>query len=307
MSERARRVTVRIPAVALNLGAGYATLGLALSLKNEFRVELSPSPGVRVTNMGPYARGIPDAEENLVARAALRVLSASGCEPDGLAITAACNIPPLRGLSSSATAVVAGLAAGSRLARAPLDRSDICALAEEFGERPDAVAAALVGGAQLFVRSADEAPLCSKLPFPEGVEALLAIPELDVRSREARVGYPTHVRLEDAVFNGGRIGLLVASFFSGDDEFLSVGLEDRIHLPNLRARIPALTEISLLARAGGAIGMSVCGYGPSVLLFHRGMAKPLSERLRESFRRCRMGVRIMNVSCDRKGTEFVDE
>lgn len=301
------RVTVRIPAVALNIGAGYATLGLALSLKNEFQVETTEAPGVKITNLGACAREMPAAaEENLVARACLRVLEAYGCPPAGLRVVATCNIPPLRGLCASTTAVVAGLVAGGRLARASLDRADICALAGEFGERPEAVAAALVGGAQLVVRTGDDAPICTKLPFPEGVEALLAIPEIDVRSREARVGYPTQIRLEDAIFNGGRIGLLVASFFTGDDEFLSVGLEDRIHLPNLRARIPALAEIALLARGGGALGLSVCGFGPSLLLFHRGEAAPLANRVRDSFRRYRMAVRIMNVGIDRKGTEFLD-
>ena len=75
------RVTLAIPAIAMNLGAGYATLGLALSLRNEFTVEQTDE-GFQVTNLGFYGRDVPVSAANLVVRAARRLFERVGYRAD---------------------------------------------------------------------------------------------------------------------------------------------------------------------------------------------------------------------------------
>ena len=68
---------VRVPATTANIGPGFDCLGLALDLWNEVRFSLE-GDGVVVTVEGPDPAGLPRDENNLVARAFLRLCEEAG-------------------------------------------------------------------------------------------------------------------------------------------------------------------------------------------------------------------------------------
>ena len=104
---------------------------------------------------------------------------------DGLRFEIRSEIPLARGLGSSAAAIVAGLVAADHLFELGLERDAIYRHAVELEGHPDNVAAALYGGFVVCPRAdgAAELPAPVRLAVPEGVEAVLVIPDGDGADR----------------------------------------------------------------------------------------------------------------------------
>src|SRR5574337_126362 len=141
-----RRVRVRVPASTANLGPGFDTLGMALSLYNE--VELSDEgDGLQLQVEGEGRIELEQAgERNLTVRAARETLRDLGLQPSGLQVRQINRIPLGRGLGSSAAACLAGIAAATRLAGVQLSTDELLARALPFEGHPDNVTPALMGG-----------------------------------------------------------------------------------------------------------------------------------------------------------------
>jgi homoserine kinase len=244
----ARRRLVRVPASSANLGPGFDVLAAALALQLELEVVETGSFAV-LTELD-----VPRTRENLVVRAFERLHPADDFE---FRITS--EIPLSGGLGSSAAATLAGLMAADHLFE--LD-ADVLALATEFEGHPDNVAAALRGG---FVVCAGDR--VHRFDAPMGLEAILVVPPERVSTREARAVLPATVPLTDAAFNVGAATLLALGLAGGDWELIGAGLRDRLHQP-YRARLFPRSA-ALLGRASelGALGATVSGAGPSVLVW----------------------------------------
>jgi homoserine kinase len=243
-----RRRLVRVPASSANLGPGFDSFAAALALHLE----------VDVSEVGSFEVAtdldVPRDRSNLVVRAFERLHPA-----DGLRFEIRSQIPLSGGLGSSAAAIVAGLMAADHLYELDADLFD---LASELEGHPDNVAAALRGG---FVVCADGA--AHRFEAPAGLEALLVVPEEPVRTEAARAALPVSVPLGDAVFNTAHAALLMLGLASGDWELLARGLADRLHQPARAHLYPRSAELVTQARHLGALGATISGAGPSVLVW----------------------------------------
>ena len=143
-----RTVWVRVPATSANLGPGFDTLGLALSVYDRLTVTALDSDALEIEVTGTGAEEIARDESNLVARSIWHVYAQLGIEPPGLRIIAHNEIPHGRGLGSSGSAVVSGILAAKGLlaGAAELSADDLLRLATELEGHPDNVAPALFGG-----------------------------------------------------------------------------------------------------------------------------------------------------------------
>jgi homoserine kinase len=243
-----RRRVVHVPASSANLGPGFDCMAAALALTLELEVEETGEFAVE-TDL-PVATG----RENLCVRAFERLHPA-----DGFTFRIRSGIPLSGGLGSSAAAIVAGLMAADHLFE--LD-ADLLALATEIEGHPDNVAASLCGG---FVVCADGR--VARFDPPTGLEALAVVPEDPVRTRAARAALPAQVPLEDAVFNVAHGALLTLGLASGDWDLLGRGLEDRLHQRQRASLFPRSFELASGARALGALGATISGAGPTVLVW----------------------------------------
>jgi homoserine kinase len=198
----------------------------------------------------PVSRG----RENLCVRAFEALHSA-----DEFSFSIASDIPLSGGLGSSAAAIVAGLMAADHLFE--LD-ADLLALATELEGHPDNVAAALHGG---FVICADGA--ATRFDPPTGLEAIAVVPERPVHTREARKALPEDVPLTDAVYNVAHASLLTLGLARGDWDLVARGLHDRLHQPQRAPLFPRSYELALRASELGALGASISGAGPTVLVW----------------------------------------
>jgi homoserine kinase len=197
---------------------------------------------------------LPRGRENLCVRAFEHLHPA-----DDFTFKIRSQIPLSGGLGSSAAAIVAGMMAADHLFE--LD-ADLFAAASEFEGHPDNVAAALYGG---FVICAEGR--ATRLDPPTGLEALAIVPERAVRTRAARATLPAEVPIGEAVFNIAHAALLTLGLAKGDWDLLSQALDDRIHQPRRAHLFPRSFELLERARELGALGASISGAGPTVLVW----------------------------------------
>jgi homoserine kinase len=251
-----RRRVVRVPASSANLGPGYDVLAAALALTLQVEVEESGELEVVADGLD-----LPEGRQNLVVRAFESLHPA-----DGIRFTIRSEIPLARGLGSSAAAIVAGLAAADHLYELALGPDDLFARAAEIEGHPDNVAAAVYGG--FIVCGSDGVrPVATRFDPPEGLEAIAVIPPEEVPTAEAREAIPAEVPLEDAVANAGAAATLVLGLERADLALVSRGLADRIHQPRRRHLYPRSMEIVEGAKEVGALGATISGAGPSVLVW----------------------------------------
>jgi homoserine kinase len=243
-----RRRLVRVPASSANLGPGFDCMAAALALHVELEVEETGT--FSVESELPLARG----RENLCVRAFERLHPA-----DAFTFRIRSEIPLSGGLGSSAAAIVAGLMAADHLFE--MD-ADLLALASEVEGHPDNVAAALRGG---FVVCADGDAV--RFDAPTGLEALAVVPHEPVRTHAARAALPGEVALGDAVFNVAHGALLTLGLARGDWDLVARGLHDRLHQSRRAHLFPRSYELALRARELGALGATISGAGPTVLLW----------------------------------------
>ncbi len=169
------------------------------------------------------------------------------------------DVPLSGGLGTSAAAYLAGLLAADSMFE--LD-ADILALGTQLEGHPDNVAAALHGG---FVACVDSE--VSRIGVPQGLEAVLVVPDDAVRTREARRALPQHVPMKDAVFNVGRTAQLVLGLARGDLSLVAHGLDDRLHQPHRAHLYPRSSQLVADAKRLGALGATISGAGPTVLVW----------------------------------------
>jgi homoserine kinase len=243
-----RRRVVRVPASSANLGPGFDCMAAALSLTLQLEVEETGRFAVE-TEL-PVARG----RENLCVRAFERLHPA-----DAFTFRIRSEIPLSGGLGSSAAAIVAGLIAADHIFE--LD-ADLLALATALEGHPDNVAAALRGG---VVICADGQ--ATRFDPPTGLEALAVVPEHTVRTRAARAALPGEVPIGDAVFNVAHAALLTLGLARGDWDLLSRGLHDRLHQQRRAHLFPRSIALAERARELGALGATISGAGPTVLVW----------------------------------------
>jgi homoserine kinase len=243
-----RRRVVRVPASSANLGPGFDSFAAAVGIHMTLEVEETGRFAVETDLQ------IARDRRNLAVRGFARLHPA-----DRFTFRITSDIPLSGGLGSSAAAYVAGLMAADHVFE--LD-ADLLALATELEGHPDNVAAALLGG---FVVCADGA--ATRFEPPMGLEGALVVPHQAVRTKQARAALPSEVPMADAVFNTAHAALLMLGLAKGDWDLIAAGLDDRLHQPRREHLYPRSME--LVRRAGdlGALGATISGAGPTVLVW----------------------------------------
>jgi homoserine kinase len=223
---------------------------MAAAVTMHLELEVEETGSFSVESELPIAKG----RENLCVRAFECLHPA-----DNFTFHIRSEIPLSGGLGSSAAAIVAGLTAADHLFE--LD-TDLLELATELEGHPDNVAAALLGG---FVVCADGH--ATRFEPPTGLEALAVVPAEPVRTRAARAVLPAEVPMADAVFNVAHASLLTIGLVRGDWDLLARGLHDRLHQDRRGSLYPRSLELAKRASGLGALGASISGAGPTVLLW----------------------------------------
>jgi homoserine kinase len=265
MPFRRSPVTARVPATSANLGPGFDSLGLALSLHDTVTARVGGS-GVRVTVSGEGADELPGDEGHLVAGTMLTTFDRLGGRPEGLLLDCHNAIPQARGMGSSSAAIVAGILLARRLVDGGGDRLDDAAalrLAAEIEGHPDNVAPCLLGGITIAWTGPGGARAV-RLAAGAGVVPVVFVPGHHGYTAHARAVLPESVPLADAVFNAARTALLTHALGTGAADLLLDATQDRLHQDYRAAAMPETAKLVATLRGRG-IAAVVSGAGPSVL------------------------------------------
>ena len=273
------RVTVTVPATTANLGAGFDCIGAALSLHNQFQfsrlasVDLPADRPLVIKATGAEAERIIADESNLAYQAFLKLYQQIDQSPPPIQLAIGLEIPLARGLGSSATAIVGGLVGANALAGSPLSRSEVMQLAIGMEGHPDNVVPALIGGCQLAAAnpasSLGDRPklawtICD-VPWHETVVPVIAIPNFELSTAEARRVLPASYSRADAIFNIAHLGLLLRGLTTGRADWIKAALHDRIHQPYRQTLIRGYASVQSEALKAGAYGLVISGAGSTLL------------------------------------------
>jgi len=260
-----RSVHVKVPATTANLGPGFDTLGLALSVYDELTVTVRAEPGATVTVVGVGEGDVPTDESNLVVRSIAYAFESLGYQVPGLEVLAHNSIPHGRGMGSSGAAIVSGIMAAKGLLEGivELDSNELLRLATELEGHPDNVAPALFGGLTIAWVT-PEGPQFKKLIVHRGVSPLVAVPAATMSTALARSLQPESVPHEDAIFNVSRSALLIAALIQSP-ELLLAATEDKLHQSYRAGAMPETDALIRMLRAHGLAAV-VSGAGPSLLV-----------------------------------------
>jgi len=317
-------VTVRVPATSANLGPGFDSLGLALSLHDTVRARVLAS-GLQVTVTGAGAGELERGEGHLVIRAMRAAFAVIGAQPPGIGISCGNEVPQGFGLGSSAAAIVSGVLAARALAgasgAAALGDDAVLRLATELEGHPDNVAACLLGGLTISwacgassrgpwrargtrrlaapqVQVARLTPLSALVP-------VLCVPAVPLSTHTARKALPAEVPHADAAANSARAALLVAALTSRPDLLLA-GTEDFLHQSYRAAAMPATAALIERLRDAG-IAAVVSGAGPSVLALTIGGTEPGQAEVASIAEQAGPVWRVMPLGVDTDGAVLLAE
>ncbi len=260
-------VRVVVPASSANLGPGFDSIGLALAVHDELIAMVTSDEGIKVDVEGEGAGSIATDETNLVVRAMNRGFAAMNAPPPGFILKCRNAIPHRRGLGSSASAVIGGLAMARALVEggeALLSDQQILNIALEFENHPDNLSAALYGGFNVsWLQSENTA--CAVQPIVHSdVVPVVLIPPHELATTKARGVLPQQVDRSAACHNLSRTGLLVYAI-SQDPKLLLEATSDRLH-QDARAGIYPETSAIISALRARNIAAMASGAGPAVLL-----------------------------------------
>lgn len=275
--------TAAVAASSANLGPGFDSLGLALGYYDELAVQTTDGELI-IEVSGEGAGQVPGGPDHLVAAALRRGLAEMGWRSEGFRIRCHNVIPHSRGLGSSASAVVGGLAlANSLVAQTSLaaqtesrilTREELVQLASEFEGHPDNASASVLGGAVVSWTVAGERPRYAAVPLRlhPGIRLFTGIPETRSSTAETRVLLPEAVSHAEARFNISRAALLVVALTERPD-LLMTATEDVLHQPQRAAAMPDSAEFLQFLRGHGVAAV-LSGAGPAVLALTAGEDLP---------------------------------
>lgn len=261
-------IRVQVPATSANLGSGFDSLGIALSMHN--RVWMEESDVVDISSRDSTV--IPTDEHNLIYWAAKRLYEQCGRKLPGLRLVQENNIPMARGLGSSSACIVAGILGANRLLGTPFSQKDLVNFAAKIEGHPDNTTPAIEGG---LVASAIEGErvYSVSVPVSDKIRFVVFIPPFELKTEKARAVLPAQYSRSDAVYNLSRSALMTASLFSGSLENLRVAVGDRIHQPYRSGLIEGLDSVFRMSYELGSLGTYVSGAGPTIIaMIHAGDA-----------------------------------
>ncbi|MEO6530926.1 MAG: homoserine kinase [Specibacter sp.] len=262
--------TVRVPGTSANLGPGFDSLGLAVSLYDTLSITVLETPELEFELSGEGVEFLPRDASHLVVETLDIAWERLGYSRVGVRVAASNVLPHGRGLGSSASAIVAAIMAANALV-APADRQDdawVLQLASELEGHPDNVAPAIYGA--VAVSWQEGAGFASAKVTPDArVIPVAAIPDVELKTERARGMLPATVPHADAAANSGRSALLMHAL-STEPQLLLAGTRDYLHQDYRAEAMPGSAALVAHLRAEGHAAF-ISGAGPTVMTLANGV------------------------------------
>ena len=300
------KTTIVVPATTANLGVGFDCIGAALTMANQFQfTSVQSDRKLEITVEGKEAYKVKKDEANLIYQSFLKLYQKIEQTPPNIKIDIKLNVPLSRGLGSSATAIVGGLLGANHLAGNPLNKDEIMAMAISIEGHPDNVVPALLGNCQLSVADKNGWQI-SSIPWHQEIIPIVAIPNFELSTEEARSVLPKTYSRSDAIFNVSRMGLLLRGLATNNPGWLTTALTDKIHQPYRQQLIVGYRELHSAAIDAGAYGMVISGAGPTLLsLTNSDRVQQVIDSMSQTWSKLGIDTDVRSLSIDTIGARVL--
>jgi homoserine kinase len=272
MPSRSRRKTrppqaleLLLPATSANLGPAFDAAALALELF--LKVRARPAKEFSISATGLNADICGRLIDHLILATYREVLQAETKPVQPLALRIENQSPIGKGLGSSASARLAGIALAVHFGGLKWADSRIVGEAARREHHPDNAAACWMGGLAVSKMSSQGEAQVVRIAPKGKWPLLLAVPEESLSTEKARSVLPLQYSRADVVTNIQNSMLVLAAFTQGRHALLASSLEDRIHQPYRASLCPLFPALQKLGSSSGILGVALSGAGPSVLIF----------------------------------------
>jgi len=280
----------RAPASSANLGPGFDTLAVALN--RYVSVDVEPAPTLRVHTEGEGS-GLFDDASHLAARVAAEVLG-----HERFSVSVRSQIPVARGLGSSAALAAAAAAAAGH--------DDPFSMAAAYDGHPENAAASVFGGL-VAATTVEGRPVQASLPLGTDLAFVALVPDRNLATPEARGVLPETLTRADAVFNLGRLGLLVAGL-ADPVALVPEATDDRIHQPARTALFPEAPGLLSALVDAGCLASCWSGAGPTLLGLTRAAdLAAVTARAEAALGASGVPGRVLTLRPDRQGLAYGED
>lgn len=247
---------IKVPASSANLGPGFDSIGVAISLYLTIDVLEETDHWVVDHDLGD----LPRDEKNMIVASALKIKP--DLAPRHLRVKS--DIPLAHGLGSSSSAIVGGIELADKLGGMHMAPHEKIELASQLEGHPDNVAPTILGSLVVGCKvnghfTAVKAPVP---PF-----AMIAyIPAYNLKTSDARAVLPKELSFKDAVQASAVANTAVAALFAQDYEKAGELMEADLFHERYRSKlVPELEIIRNVGHSHGAVATYLSGAGPTVM------------------------------------------
>ena len=298
-------IKVRVPATSANIGPGFDSMGVALTLYNYVSVQETDKEGLLIEILDESSAFLPKDENNLIYRAMQRVFERAGYKPKGLHIVLENNIPVTRGLGSSSAGIIGGMVAANALIKNKLPQNEILKMAAEMEGHPDNVTPALLGGFTVNVQTKYSVKYVKSEISNDDICFAALMPNFFLQTKKSRNVLPKSVKHTDAVYNAGHSALLAASLMTGKYENIRTAIGDKLHQRYRRSLIPNMDVIFRLCYDNKALGVYLSGAGPTIIAIVSKDNKAFESNISNAIKNKSGGWKLAMLSVDNEGAVVI--
>ena len=287
------------PASAANLSVGFDLLGAALrpvsnAILGDFvSVWESMDDKCHLSTKGRFAHKLPtDNTKNIIFTAYkyyAKILAEHDMKAKVLDMELEKNLPVCSGLGSSASSVVAAVAAIDAAHNNFLGQDGMLKLMGELeglisgSIHYDNVAPCFFGGLQLI--SGHNGSVAHTIPSFDNWLWVSCFPGIKVSTSKARAILPAQYLRQDVITYGRNLSTFVHACHTQDEKLAASCLVDVIAEPYRAQLIPGFDEAREYGKAHGAIATGISGSGSSIFSIYKDMdsALDMKEYLERNF------------------------
>ena len=254
---------ITVPGSTANLGPGFDSIGLGLSLYLNLQVELSDQ--WQFVHTGPNVPDNTDVESHLIYKIASDVAALYNKTLPPCKVEMTSELPLARGLGSSASAIVGAIELANVTCNLNLSTQDKLNISSQIEGHPDNATASVLGG--LTISAMDEAGIVDTIHVTDiDASFVVFIPDFELKTSDARNVLPADYTRAYSVLASANANMLAASLIAKD--YVRIGHymgKDLFHEPFRAKLIPNFHEIHEAAKKAGAYGTALSGAGPTLI------------------------------------------
>lgn len=252
------KFSVKVPATTANLGPGFDSAGIALSLYNLYHFDFSVTTGITFSDSQYHF------DDCLTLDIFFKTLTLfHHSKPTNLHLLTESNIPIAKGLGSSSACVVAGIFAANYYGQLNLTPLEIAHIATQFEGHPDNVTPAVFGNLCVSIYDQDTFVVRSFSIHPS-LRFGFIYPQQTIHTDTARALLPATYSLDSIVYSLSRAALLINAFQTADIALLKTVTKDKLHQPYREPLIHNCDQLYQILDNYNAICSWVSGSGPTL-------------------------------------------